>query len=732
MKTLTSIAALSGLSAMTAMAQETAAAVVTPTQPLLATWEIIVFCIVVVGVIGLGIWKSKSDDAKKGKSKDESAADYFLAGRGLSWWLVGFSLIAANISTEQFVGMSGKAANWVGLAIAGYEWLAAVTLVVVAFSFLPMLLKRGVFTIPQFLEERFDGKARSIMAISNLIILVGVPTAAVIYAGAKVISGYFDLDVTTSCFIIAGSATAYVFVGGLKACAWTDLIWGAALIFGGAVVAWFAIDALSAADPQALMQTASATSQVTADSLANSTAMERFFALNGGDPLTASNTIGGKLSMVRPNDDPELPWSALCLGLWIPNFFYWGLNQYIMQRTLAAKSLAEGQKGIVFAAALKLLIPFVVIIPGILAYNLYHEDMKASADVKMQAVMAAAAENSSKTTLYNISSDYIFANIGSTNEQVPCGIELITRNVNTAGTAEHKQKLDEHKTDLSALTQVTDIQGIDFFEKKYDFNIPESVTSLYNQKRIAADFVAQAIAGVNKALLKKEKFNKKYTITASLAGYDHDSAFSTLLRKLLPGTGWAWFVLAALFGAVVSSLASMLNSASTLFTLDIYNKFYGDKLPQKQLVRVGKISVIFCAAIALYLAIYLSTKLSSIFTYIQDFQGFMSPGTVAVFLFGFFVPKCPRYFGWLGIAINVVQYGALKYYFDMPFLNSMAICFVTIVTIGFILTYINALRGAKAFVLEDKNVVNMESSKSAAIAGVFVVIATIALYIIFW
>lgn len=119
-------------------------------QDALPLWEMIVFCVVVIGVIGLGIWKSGAADKKK-ESSGDGAADYFLAGRGLSWWLVGFSLLAANISTEQFVGMSGQAADWLGLAIAGYEWLAAIVLVIVAFTFLPMLLKHGVYTIPQFL-----------------------------------------------------------------------------------------------------------------------------------------------------------------------------------------------------------------------------------------------------------------------------------------------------------------------------------------------------------------------------------------------------------------------------------------------------------------------------------------------------------------------------------------------------------------------------------------------------
>lgn len=190
----------------------------------------------------------------------------------------GFSLIAANISTEQFVGMSGKSANWVGMAIAGYEWLAAITLVVVAFCFLPKLLKGGVYTIPEFLEYRYNTLARSLMAIATLLILVGVPTAGVIYAGAKVISVFFTgysamgIDfgnITVGCVIIAFCATVYVFVGGLKACAWTDLFWGAALIVGGGVVAYFALTELSGADPNHLIQSAAANSGATVASLGN-------------------------------------------------------------------------------------------------------------------------------------------------------------------------------------------------------------------------------------------------------------------------------------------------------------------------------------------------------------------------------------------------------------------------------------------------------------------------------
>ncbi|NQV33540.1 MAG: transporter, partial [Phycisphaeraceae bacterium] len=164
--------------------------------------DILVFVGFVACVIALGLIKS---------GNEKTGEDYFLAGRGLTWWLVGFSLIAANISTEQFVGMTGKAADWLGMAIASYEWMAAITLVIVAFVFLPTFLKSGIYTIPEFLEYRYNPFARTIMAISTLIILVGVPTASVIFSGAKVISVFFqdvsvlglDLgNITVGCWII--------------------------------------------------------------------------------------------------------------------------------------------------------------------------------------------------------------------------------------------------------------------------------------------------------------------------------------------------------------------------------------------------------------------------------------------------------------------------------------------------------------------------------------------------
>jgi SSS family solute:Na+ symporter len=349
-------------------------------------WDIAVFLVLAVFVIGMGLWASRG----KKVGSEQGAQDYFLAGRGLTWWLVGFSLIAANISTEQFVGMSGKAADWLGMAIASYEWMAAITLVIVGFLFLPKFLKSGIYTIPEFLEYRYNTFARTVMAIATLIILVGVPTASVIFSGAKVITGNFQgatlgpLDfgsITLACWIIGTVAAVYVFTGGLKACAWTDLLWGSGLIIGGVIIAYMAAKLLATTDAAALVATA-ANPDVSVDDLAGKGAWSRFWQLNSGE------LPEGKLHMVRGIEDAEIPWSALVLGLWIPNFFYWGLNQYITQRTLGSKSLAEGQKGIVFAAFLKLVIPFIVVIPGILAFNLFNANLKDDA-VNRNAILVS-------------------------------------------------------------------------------------------------------------------------------------------------------------------------------------------------------------------------------------------------------------------------------------------------------------------------------------------------------
>jgi solute:Na+ symporter, SSS family len=635
--------------------------------------DLFVFIGFIVGVVALGLWQSRAETERK-----QTASDYFLAGRGLSWWLIGFSLIAANISTEQFVGMSGQAADWLGMAIASYEWMAAITLVVVAFLFLPTFLRCGIFTIPEFLEHRYGFLSRFIMAVATLVILVGVPTASVIFSGAKVISVAFqettllglDLgDITTACWITGLLAAAYVFAGGLKACAWADLIQGSALIIGGAIIAYLAFQALASADPSALAATAAVPGSVTPDQLASAGAVERFTLLNGG-PVEA----GGKLHMVRPASDPAIPWTALVVGLWIPNFFYWGLNQYIVQRTLGSKSLAAGQKGVVFAAGLKLVIPFVVVIPGILAYNLYNSELQHEAGRKNAAILAEFEAGANKV--------YPFSdNFARTNPEVAA--RLFTANAQKAGAS----------------------VGM----------IPADGAELANAN----------LAHVNAAA------NSGVAVGVRLVGYDYDAAFPTLLRNLLrEGSGLKGFVFAAIFGAVVSSLASMLNAASTIFAMDIWHNAR-KRASATELVRVGRTCVVVFVVIACLIAPSLGRpEFGGIFSFIQEFQGFISPGILAVCLFGLLVPKAPRFLGWFGILLNVVLYGIFKVTLSVAFLDRMAICFGIVLAALTLATILKPL--PQPVTLPVNANFDLTGSKGAKAWGIVVCVATVLLYVVFW
>ncbi|MDP0489942.1 MAG: sodium/solute symporter [Verrucomicrobiota bacterium JB023] len=657
--------------------------------------EVILFIVAVVGVIALGIWKSK-DAEEEGHGSDKEAEGYFLAGRGLTWWLVGFSLIAANISTEQFVGMSGSSANWLGMAIASYEWIAAVTLVVVAFFFLPRFLKSGLYTIPEFLQYRFDGVARLAMAIPAIVTLVLVTTSSVIFSGAKFVSEYYNdvpviSNLTAMCWMIAILAAVYVFIGGLKACAWTDLIWGAALIIGGVVVMIFAFNNLAERPAAELIETKVANANITEADLENAGGWERFMLLNDGKDGEAvarngDNLSGGKVHMVRPKEDSDIPWTALLIGLWIPNFFYWGLNQYIVQRTLGSKSLAEGQKGIVFAAFLKLIIPFVVVIPGILAFNLFSGDLRESA----MKVNTAALENDQGKTIYTV-----------------------------------KPALVENDPAMAAQAYVANatLAGVD---PTPPANLePAAMTQAIND--LAAVAAGKELEGVSSTELK---------------GYDYDAAFPVLVRNLVKPYPWiSWFVLAALCGAVISSLASMLNSASTIATMDLYSNFTGRKDPG-HLVQVGRYFVIGFVLIAALVAPSLNS-FDSIFAYIQEFQGFISPGILAVFILGFFSPRTPRIFGVVGILTNVVAYAALKFFLgdalvnnglwysdQMAFLDRMAICFFLVLIVGWIMTMTKPL--ANPVQMPETTEIALEESKMAKIWGIVVIVLTVLLYIIFW
>ena len=506
----------------------------------LAFWDIVAFIAFLTAVIGISLYASR---------KEDNSEDYFLAGRSLFWWLIGFSLIASNISSEHFVGMAGQGFGAVGLAVASYEWVAAVTLVVVALFLLPLFLKLGIYTMPEFLEHRYGSAARVLMAIYMMVAYVGVAIAAVLYSGAIGLQTIFEMDLVTGIWLIGILAGAYTIYGGLKAVVWSDLLQGGALLIGGVIVTVIG-----------------------------------FSKVGGVGAFMTENA--DKLHMVLPADHPEIPWTALLLGIWIPNFFYWGFNQFITQRTLGAKTLAHGQNGIVFAAFLKLLIPFIIVFPGIMAFQLY-------------------------------------------------------------------------------------------------------------QGQIA----------------------------------DADQAYPMLIRDLLP-VGLRGILFAALFGAVMSSLDSMLNSASTIFTMDIYKRHLRPDADPKKIVKIGRIvTVVFVVAGCLMAP--LPAQVEGVFEYIQKFWGFLSPGIVAVFLFGLIVRRAPLSAAMAAMLLGVPIYGLLLWFLpNVAFLNHMAITFVVLIIVMTILTVWRPLPAPVRFDVQPA--IDLTPSPLAKWCGGAVVVLTVVLYVVFW
>lgn len=505
-------------------------------------FDILVFVGFILAVVVFSMAKSR---------REESSEDYFLAGRRLKWFLIGFSIVAANISTEQFVGMSGSSAGNVGLAVSGYQLLGAVTIVFVAIFFLPRFLRAGIFTMPEYLEYRYNSAARGIMAFYTMVIYVGVTITAVLYSGGLTLHTIFDMDVLQAVWLIGFIAALYTAWGGLKAVAWADLFQGSGLLIGGLI-----------------------------------TMVLGFIAVGGIPAFFSANA--DRLHMVLPADHPELPWTALVIGLWIPNFYYCGLNQFIVQRTLAAQNLRQGQLGIIFAAAMWLIVPFAIVFPGIMAVQLY-------------------------------------------------GDQLVTP----------------------------------------------------------------------------------------------DKAYPMLIRNLIPA-GLRGFIFAALAGAVISSLASMLNSASTIFTMDLYKRYWKKDASQKSLVSLGRLMTIVFVIIGCFIAPQLANpKFKGIFHYIQEFQGYISPGILAAFVFGFIVKKAPAASGVAALLVSVPVYGFLQWQFgSIAFLNRMAITFIIILLTMSIITLLKPLEQPKQMPVNED--FDMRPAPSVLWLGGAVILAVIGFYIVFW
>ena len=294
----------------------------------------------IVAIYGICLLAIATFVSRPRAGHDRDTEDYFLAGKALPWWAIGASLIAANISAEQVIGMSGSGYA-IGLAIASYEWMAAITLVIVGKFFLPIFLEKRIYTMPQFLEQRYDGSVRAVMAVFWLGVFTFVNLTSILWLGALTINTVTGFELSNCLVGLALFTAAYSLYGGLKAVALTDIIQVTMLIAGGLLISYLSLDAVSEGKG----------------------AVAGFVRLMEIAPE--------KFDMILSEEDPNyrfLPGlSVLIGGMWIMNLSYWGFNQYIIQRALAAKSLHEAQKGIIFAAFLKLLIPVLVVFPGIAA-----------------------------------------------------------------------------------------------------------------------------------------------------------------------------------------------------------------------------------------------------------------------------------------------------------------------------------------------------------------------------
>ncbi|HEY0668911.1 MAG TPA: sodium/sugar symporter [Sphingobacteriaceae bacterium] len=306
----------------------------------LADYIVFMIYFVIVTVYGFWIYRRK-------RSANPDSKDYFLAEGSLTWWAIGASLIASNISAEQFIGMSGSGFK-MGLAIASYEWMAAATLLVVAIFFMPVYLKNKIYTMPQFLNQRYNGTVSMIMAIFWLLLYIVVNLTSILYLGALAINSISGISLEVCMYLLAIFAI-FITLGGMKVIGYTDVIQVFFLILGGLATTYLALDLVA-----------------------------QHFGSDGaiaGFQLMSSNA-SDHFHMIFKKDNPnylDLPGLAVLIGgMWIVNLNYWGCNQYITQRALGA-DLNTARNGLLFAAFLKLLMPLIVVIPGIAAFVLYKE-----------------------------------------------------------------------------------------------------------------------------------------------------------------------------------------------------------------------------------------------------------------------------------------------------------------------------------------------------------------------
>ena len=508
------------------------------------TIDFIILVVYIILLVSLGMFLSRDKDGK-----GKSASDYFLAGNTLTWWAVGASLIAANISAEQFIGMSGTGYAD-GIAIAAYEVMAAVTLVVIGKFLLPTMIERKIFTIPQFLRERYNDGVGLAFSILWLFLYVFVNLTSVAWLGALAIEQILGLQglavsiggmevsmrmiIIIALFLIAGIYSIY---GGLASVAWTDVMQVTFLVGGGLVTAYFALCSVAGDDGSFV------------DGF-----NKVYTFLTTGDHSTDSHFHLVIRESHNPSAFANVPGiAAIVGGVWLTNLGYWGFNQYIIQKGLAAKNIDEAKKGLIFAGFLKILIPFIVVLPGICAYY-----MAQNAD------------------------------------------------------------------------QFSHLQG-----------------------------------SINVA----------------------DDAYPWLIRNFTP-TGIKGLSFAALTAAIISSLASMFNSTSTLFTMDIYKKYINKNATDKVLVNVGRIVAVAALVIAAVAVKPLLGGLDQAFQYIQEYSGFIYPGIITVFGLGLLWKRASSTAA-VWTAIITIPMGVLFKVFlpDVDFQFRAGYIFIILVTFFIIVSY---------------------------------------------
>ncbi|MES2269002.1 MAG: sodium/sugar symporter [Bacteroidota bacterium] len=558
----------------------------------LSNGDYVVFFIyfIIVSLYGYWIYRRKHN-------ADATSKDYFLAEGSLTWWAIGASLIASNISAEQFIGTSGSAFK-MGLAISTYEWMAAATLIIVAIFFIPIYLKNKIFTMPQFLNQRYNGTVAMVMAIFWLLLYIVVNLMSILYLGALAISGISGIDITV-CITLLAVFAVFITLGGMKVIGYTDVIQVFVLILGGLVATYLALNLIS----------------------------EKSGTTGLWNGLTIMRTeAADHFHMIFDKSNPnymEMPGlSVLIGGMIIVNLNYWGCNQYITQRALGA-DLKTARAGILFAAFLKLLMPVIVVLPGIAAYLLYQKGMFHEEMMSSKGVM-------------------------DPNKAYPSLLNLLP----------------------------TYLKGLSF---------------------------------------------------------------------------------AALTAAIVASLAGKANSIATIFTLDIYKKAINPEATDKNLVRLGKLSVVVAMALGVIMSLLIGEQLMGEgkqgFQYIQEYTGFVSPGIFAMFILGFFWKKATSngalfatiggfcfsvFFKFLPRFANLEwlnQFGFSKLnekgVYEIPFIDRMGFVFLLCVLGMWIISKIDLARGVKTNGLEIDAA--MFKPSRAFTAGALIVGGIIvALYSFFW